>query len=175
MDDEQNYKLIGGDDQKNNDEPTDQETAYLINDCSTSNSTAQPSNSRSININSSSISDLINNTINSFNNNNPTSKLVIAAMLFHPILNLVIKDNPTVKKMYTKSQRKLIKRILIVFMLFCLIGFSATNAPGDGPIISFFLKFLLIIFLLIHTNIFNITNFNETIKFWKKVINKKDD
>ena len=174
MDDEQNYKLMGGDNQKNNDEPTDKETAFLINDCSTSNSIDQPINSRRNNINSSSVSDIINNTINSFDINNPSSKLVIAAMLFHPILNLIIQDNPTVKKMYTKSQRKLIKRILMFFMLFCLIGFSATNAPGDGPIMSFLLKFFLILFLLIHTNIFNVTNFDESIKFWKKAFNKKD-
>ena len=174
MEDDQNYRLIGGDEQKNNDEPTDKETAFLLNDCSTTNSQSQIRNSSRINCHTSSAIDLINSIVNSFDNNNPISKLVIAALLFHPIVNLIIRDNPTVNKMYTKYQRKIIKYTLIVFMLFFLIGFSTTSAPGDSSFISFILKFLLIIFLLIHTNIFNFTDFNETIKFWNKILNKKD-
>ena len=174
MDDDQNYRLIGGDDSKNNDEPSDRETAFLLNDCSTQNPTNEVRPSSRVNRNDASASDLINSIVNSFDNSNNISKFIIAALLFHPIINLVIQDNPTVKKLFTKPQRKLIKRILIVFMLFCLIGFSTSNAPGDNPFISFILKSLLIIFLLIHTNIFNITNFDATIKFWKKILSKKD-
>ena len=174
MDDDQNYRLIGGDDSKNNDEPSDRETAFLLNDCSTQNPTNEVRHSSRVNRNDASASDLINSIVNSFDNSNNISKFIIAALLFHPIINLVIQDNPTVKKLFTKPQRKLIKRILIVFMLFCLIGFSTSNAPGDNPFISFILKSLLIIFLLIHTNIFNITNFDATIKFWKKILIKKN-
>ena len=174
MEDDQNYRLIGGDDQKNNDEPTDKETAFLLNDCSSTNNQNQIRASSRNNCNTPSVIDLINNIVNSFDNNNLLSKFIIVTLLFHPIVNLIIKDNPTVKKMYTKHQRKIIKNILIVFMLFCLVGFSTTSAPGDGSFISFILKFLLVVFLLIHTNIFNFTNFNETIKFWNKILNKKD-
>ena len=180
-DDQNNYRLIGGDDSKKNDEPSDKETAYLLNDCSTFNQTDEITHSSRINRednnHSTSASGFVNGLVDSIGNNNNntfTSKLIVAALLFHPIINLMIQDNPTVKKMYTKPQRKLIKRILIVFMLFCLIGFSMSNAPGDNPFISFILKCLLIVFLLIHTNIFNITNFSATIKFWQKILSKKD-
>ena len=174
MEDEQNYRLIGGDETKNSDEPTDRETAYLLNDCTTTNTQNQiRHSSRSIS-NGSSVIELTNSIVNSLDNNNSFSKFIIAALLFHPITNLMLQDNPTVKKMYTKAQRKLIKNILIAFMLFCLIGFSMTNAPGDSAFLGFILKFLLVLFLLIHTNLFNITNFNETIKFWQKILNKKD-
>ena len=175
MDDEQNYKLIGGDETKNSFEPNDKETEYLLNDCSTPNTQNRINHSNSTNNNNPSVSEIINSIVNSFDNRNPVSKLVVGALLFHPILNLIIQDNPNVKKTFTKSQRKLIKRILIVFMFFCLIGFSTSTAGGTSGFIGFTLKFLLIIFLLIHTNIFNITNFNETIKFWKKVFNRKDE
>ena len=175
MEDEQNYKLIGGEESKNNFEPNDKETAYLLNDCSTPNIQNRINNSSRLNNNNPSASDLINGIVNSFDNRNPVSKFVIGTLLFHPIINLIIHDNPNVKKTFTKSQRKLIKRILIVFMLFCLIGFSSSSAGGTSGFMGFLLKSLLIIFLLIHTNIFNITNFNETIKFWKKVFNKKDE
>ena len=37
MDDENNYKLIG-DENKKTDEPNERETAFLINDCSSTNS-----------------------------------------------------------------------------------------------------------------------------------------
>ena len=173
MDDDHNYRLIGGDESKNNEEPTDKETAYLLNDCSRINSTNEPHNTSRINNNSSS-SEVVNNMVNAFDNNNFISKFILAALLFHPIINLIIQDNPTVKKMYTKAQRKMIKRIIIVFMLFCLIGFSSTNNPGCSGFMSFLLKFILITFLLIHTNIFNVTNFNETIKLWRKILSKKD-
>ena len=174
MEDDQNYRLIGGDDHKNSGEPTDKETAFLLNDCSTQNTRNQVQFSDRINSINYTIFDLINNIVNSFDNNNLISKLIITTLLFHPFINLIIQDNPTVKKTYTKAQRKLIKRILIVFMLFCLIGFSATTAPGDNSFISFILKALLVLSLLIHTNIFNIINFSETIKFWQKILNKKD-
>ena len=174
MEDEQNYRLIGGDESKNNEEPTDKETAYLLNDCSRVNSTNELGNTRGLNSNNSSASDVVNNIVNSFDNSNSLSKFIIGALLFHPIINLIIQDNPNVKKMFTKPQRKIIKRILIVFMLFCLIGFSSSNGRGTSGLLSFFLKFLLITFLLIHTNICNVTNFNETIKLWRKVLNKKN-
>ena len=175
MEDDHNYRLIGGDDSKNNEEPTDKETAYLLNDCSRVNSTNETYNTSGINNNNSSSSNIVNNFVNSYDNNNSlSSKLVITALLLHPIINLIIQDNPTVKKIYTKTQRKMIKRILIVFMLYCLIGFSSTNNPGCSAFMSFLLKFLLITFILIHTNIFNITNFSETIKLWRKILNKKD-
>ena len=174
MEDDHNYRLIGGDDSKNNEEPTDKETAYLLNDCSRVNSTNEAPNTNRINNNNSSSSNVVNNIVNSFDNNNSLSKFIIAALLFHPIINLIIQDNQAVKKMYTKTQRKMIKHILIVFMLFCLIGFSSTNNPGCSALMSFLLKFILITFLLIHTNIFNVTNFNETIKLWRKILNKKD-
>ena len=173
MEDENNYKLIG-DDHKKTDEPNDRETAFLINDCSTTNSTSDIHHSSERNSNPSSASEYINEMVNSMDSNNTSSKLVIAAFLFHPILSLIIQNNPTVKKTFTKAQRKLIKRILIFFMLFCLIGYSSSNIPSTRGIMGFVLKFVLIIFLLIHTNIFNITNFDETVKFWKKIISKKD-
>ena len=175
MEDDQNhYRLIGGDDTKNKDEPSYKETSYLLNDCSIHNAIDENSNSFRTNRNNQSESSLINNIVNHYDNDNATSKLVIGALLFHPIINIMIQDNPTVKKIFTKPQRKMIKNILIVVMLFCLVGFSTTNAPGDNRFISFILKFLLIVFLLIHTNLFNITNFNATIKFWQKILSKKD-
>ena len=173
MEDENNYKLIG-DDHKKTDEPNDRETAFLINDCSTTNSTSDIHHSSERSSSPSSASEYINEMVNSFDRNRASSKLVIAAFLFHPILSLFIQNNPTVKKTFTKAQRKLIKRILIFFMLFCLIGYSSSNIPSTRGIMGFVLKFVLIIFLLIHTNIFNITNFDETVKFWKKIISKKD-
>ena len=173
-DDQNNYRLIGGDDTKNNDEPSDKETAYLLNDCSTQNQINEVRHSSRTNINIQSVSNLINSIINSFDANNNITKFIIGALLFHPIINLMIQNNENVKKMFTKAQRKLIKHILIAFMLFCLIGFSASSAPGDNFVLSFILKLLLVIFLLIHTNIFNITNFDATLKFWKKILNKKD-
>ena len=160
MEDEKKYRLIDEEDNKKDDEPTSKETSSLLNEYSITNS-------RNINSISESSS-------NSDDTRNGLSKLTVAVLLFHPILSLFIQDSPVVKKLYTKAQRKLIKRISIVFMLYCLIGYSLTNAPGDGRFTSFLLKLFLIIFLLIHTNIFNITNFNETIKFWKKAFNKKD-
>ena len=173
MEDENNYKLIG-DDHKKTDEPNDRETAFLINDCSTTNSTSDIHHSSERCSSPSSASEYINEMVNTFDRNSTSSKLVIAAFLFHPILSLFIQNNPTVKKTFTKAQRKLIKRILIFFMLFCLIGYSSSNIPSTRGIMGFVLKFVLIIFLLIHTNIFNITNFDETVKFWKKIISKKD-
>ena len=173
MEDENNYKLIG-DDHKKNDEPNDRETAFLINDCSTTNSTSDIHHSSDRNSSPSSVSEFINGMVNSFDSDNASSKLVIAAMLFNPILSLVIQNNPTVKKTFTKAQRKLIKRALIIFMLYCLIGYSASNIPSTRGLLPFVLKFALVIFLLIHSNIFNITNFDETVKFWKKIISKKD-
>ena len=164
-DDQNNYRLIGGDDTKNNNEPSDKETAYLLNDCSTQNPINEVRHSSRTNINIQSASNLVNNVINSFDANNNITKFIIGALLFHPIFNLMIQDNPNVKKMFTKAQRKLIKHILIAFMLFCLIGFSASSAPGDNAFLSFILKFLLIAFLLIHTNLFNVTNFDATLKF----------
>ena len=145
-----------------------------MNDGSVQNTQNQTRCSDRINTINYSIFDLINNIVNSFDNNSLISKFIIAALLFHPLTNLIIQDNPTVKKTFTKSQRKLIKRILIVFMLFCFISFNTTIAPGDNGFICFILKTLLVLSLLIHTNIFNIFNFSETIKFWKKILSKKD-
>ena len=171
MDDE-NYRLIDGDDSKKNNGAIDKDSAYLINDGSTASRTNDEiQSSRNPVITAS---EFINNIVNSFDSNKNSTKIIVAALLFHPIINLIIQDNPNVRKVFTKSQRKLIKKILIVFMLFCLIGFSVTNSPGDGSFMSFFLKSLLIIFLLIHTNMFNFTDFDATINFWKKVFSKKD-
>ena len=142
MDDDHNYRLIGGDESKNNEEPTDKETAYLLNDCSRVNSTNELRNTRRINRSNSSGSDLVNNIVNSFDNNNTLSKFILGALLFHPIINLIIQDNPTIKKTFTKPQRKMIKRFLIVFMLFCLIGFSSSNTRSCSGLMSFFIKFL---------------------------------
>ena len=94
-------------------------------------------------------------------------------MLFHPVVNLMIQNNENVKKAFTKSQRKLIKKILIVFMFFCLIGFSTSHYQGDNYLLSFFIKFILVFFLLIHTNIFNVTNIEETARFWRKIFNNR--
>ena len=58
-------------------------------------------------------------------------------------------------------------------MLICLIGFSTSRFQGNNAFLSFFVKFTLILFLLIHSNVFNITNFDETKKFWKKVLDNK--
>ena len=174
MDDE-NYRLIDGDDSKKNNGTPNKDSAYLINDCSTTNRTNDDiQSSRNSSNPVITVSDFINNIVNSFDSNNNSTKIIIGVLLFHPILNLIIQDNPNVRKVFTKSQRKLIKKIMIVFMLFCLIGFSVSNSPGEGTFISFFLKSLLIIFLLIHTNICNFTDFDATIKFWKKIFSKKD-
>ena len=109
MEDDQNYRLIGGDETKNSDEPNDRETAYLLNDCTTTNSQSQIRHSSRLISSNSSVVELMNNIVNAFDNNNSFSKFIIAALLFHPVTNLMIQDNPTVKKMYTKAQRKLIK------------------------------------------------------------------
>ena len=176
MEDEHNYnyRLLGDDESKNKDEPTNKDTAYLLNDCSRINTTNVINNIRRNTNNNSSSSDFINNIVNSFEPNNLVSKFVVAALLFHPITNLIIHNNPNVNKIYTKSQRKIIKYILIFFLLLCLIGYSTANTPGKNSFMSFIIKFALITFLLIHTNIFNIINFNETIKLWKKALNKQD-
>ena len=62
---------------------------------------------------------------------------------------------------------------MIVFMLFCLIGFSTSHYQGSNYLLSFSLKFLLVFFLLVHTNIFNVTNIEETAKFWKKIFDNR--
>ena len=115
----------------------------------------------------------MNNIVDSFDPNNYYIKFIVAILLFHPIVNLMIQNNETVKKVYTKSQRKLIKKIMIVFMFFCLIGFSTSNFQGGNYLVNFFVKFLLVFFLLIHTNIFNVTNLDETAKFWRKIFDNR--
>ena len=170
--DDKNYKLIGGDYVKNTDHPNERETAYLLNDYSTSidrNNIYQDNSNRS-----SSPSNIINSIVNSMNTDKIICKLIIGIMLFHPIVNLIIQNNPNVKKAFNKSQRKLIKRLLILMMLFCLIGYSTSSFHGDNVFLSFFVKFTLILFLLIHSNVFNITNFDETKKFWKKIFYNKN-
>ena len=169
--DDRNYKLIGGDYLKNTDHPNERETAYLLNDYSISryrNNIYQDNSNRS-----SSPSNIINSIVNSMNTDKIICKLIIGIMLFHPIVNLIIQNNPNVKKAFNKSQRKLIKRLLILIMLICLIGFSTSRFQGNNAFLSFFVKFTLILFLLIHSNVFNITNFDETKKFWKKVLDNK--
>ena len=170
-DEEQNYRLIGGEDSKNKDEPNDKETAYLLNDVSPQNVSNQTRNSPSQY--SSSPSQIINGIVDSFDIDNYFTKFIIAIMLFHPIVSLMIQNNENVKKVFTKSQRKLIKRILIVFMFFCLIGFSTSNNQGNNILLNFLLKFLLVFFLLIHTNIFNVTDIDATARFWKKIFDNR--
>ena len=170
--DDRNYKLIGGDYLKNTDHPNERETAYLLNDYSISryrNNIYQDNSNRS-----SSPSNIINSIVNSMNTDKIICKLIIGIMLFHPIVNLIIQNNPNVKKAFNKSQRKLIKRLLILIMLICLIGFSTSRFQGNNAFLSFFVKFTLILFLLIHSNVFNITNFDETKKFWKKIFDNKN-
>ena len=168
MDDEdKNYHLIGGEESKNSDEPNDKETAYLLNDVSPQN-TSSPMRS-----NNSSSSNFFNEILNSFDPDSLFYKIFIGIMLFHPVVNLMIQNNENVKKAFTKSQRKLIKKILIVFMFFCLIGFSTSHYQGDNYLLSFFIKFILVFFLLIHTNIFNVTNIEETARFWRKIFNNR--
>ena len=170
--DDRNYKIIGGDYLKNTDHPNDRETAYLLNDYSTSryrNNIYQDNSNRS-----SSPSNIINSIIDSMDTENLFNKLIIGIMLLHPIVNLIIQNNENVKKTFNKSQRKLIKRLLILMMLFCLIGYSTSSFHGDNVFLSFFVKFTLILFLLIHSNVFNITNFDETKKFWKKIFDNKN-
>ena len=170
--DDRNYKLIGGDYLKNTDHPNERETAYLLNDYSTSidrNNIYQDNSNRS-----SSPSNIINSIVDSMDTENFFNKIIIGIMLLHPIVNLIIQNNPNVKKAFNKSQRKLIKRLLILMMLFCLIGYSTSSFHGDNVFLSFFVKFTLILFLLIHSNVFNITNFDETKKFWKKIFDNKN-
>ena len=170
--DDKNYKLIGGDYVKNTDHPNERETAYLLNDYSTSidrNNIYQDNSNRS-----SSPSNIINSIIDSMDTENLFNKIIIGIMLLHPIVNLIIQNNENVKKTFNKSQRKLIKRLLILMMLFCLIGYSTSSFHGDNVFLSFFVKFTLILFLLIHSNVFNITNFDETKKFWKKIFDNKN-
>ena len=169
--DDKNYKLIEGEDSKNTDQPNDKETAYLLNDYSTH------TNSHNIyqdndNI-SSSPSSIMNSMVSSMNTDEFFPKLIIGIMLFHPIVSLFIQNNENVKKAFNKFQRKLIKRLLILMMLICLIGYSTSSFQGDNVFLRFLLKITLIIFLLIHTNVFNITNFEETRRFWKKVLDNK--
>ena len=163
-----NYRLIGGEDQKNRDEPNDKETAYLLNDVTPQNTSNQIRENSS-----SSPSNVFNSILNSFDAENYITKLIIGIMLFHPIVSLMIQNNQNVQKAYTKSQRKFIKKILIVFMFFCLVGFSTSNYQGNNYFLSFFIKFILVFFLLIHTNIFNVTNIEETARFWKKIFNNR--
>ena len=150
MDEEdQNYRLIaGGEETKNSDEPNDKETAYLLNDISPQNSLSQTRRNNYSQNSSSSPSNLMNNIVDTFDTNNYFFKFIIAILLFHPIVNLMIQNNQTVKKAFTKSQRKLIKRIMIVFMLFCLIGFSTSNFQGGNYLVNFFIKFMLVFFYL---------------------------
>ena len=171
-DEDQNYRLIGGEETKNSEEPNDKETAYLLNDISPQNISNQSRNNY-IHNSSSSPSNVMNNLVDSFDVNNYFFKFIIAILLFHPIVNLMIQNNETVKRVYTKSQRKLIKKIMIVFMLFCLIGFSTSNYQGGNYFINFLIKFLLVFFLLIHTNIFNVTNLEETARFWRKIFDNR--
>ena len=175
MDEEdQNYRLIGGGEEtKNSDEPNDKETAYLLNDISPQNTSSQTGRNNYSQNSSSSPSNLMNNIVDTFDTNNYFFKFIIAILLFHPIVNLMIQNNQTVKKAFTKSQRKLIKRIMIVFMLFCLIGFSTSNFQGGNYLVNFFIKFMLVFFLLVHTNIFNVTNLEETAKFWRKIFDNR--
>ena len=169
MDDEdRSYRLIGGEDSKNTDEPNDKETAYLLNDVSPQNTSNRISNSSS-----PSSLNVFDGILNSFNVDYYFSKIIIGIMLFHPIVSLMIQNNENVKKAFTKSQRKFIKKILIVFMFFCLVGFSSSSYQGSSYLLSFFVKFLLVFFLLIHTNIFNVTNIEETAKFWKKIFDNR--
>ena len=170
-DEDQNYRLIGGDETKNTDEPNDKETAYLLNDISPQNRN-HPRNNY-IHNSSSNPSNIMNNLVDSFDPNNYFIKFIIAILLLHPIVNLMIQNNETVKRVYTKSQRKLIKRIMVLFMFFCLIGFSTSNFQGGNYLVNFFVKFLLVFFLLIHTNIFNVTNLDETAKFWRKIFDNR--
>ena len=162
MEDEgQNYHLIGGEDSKNNnDDQNDKETAYLINDGSN-----QIQNVQNI---SPSSSNIINTLTNSFDINNFFSKFIIIVLLLNPIISLMIENNKIVKKVLNKSKRTLIKRILIIFMLFCLFGISSTNIH-ETYFLEFFCKFLLVFFLLIHTNILNVFKLEETAQFWKKI------
>ena len=177
MDEEdQNYRLIGGGEEtKNSDEPNDKETAYLLNDISPQNTSSQTRRNNYSQNSSSSPSNLMNNIVDTFDTNNYFFKFIIAILLFHPIVNLMIQNNQTVKKAFTKSQRKLIKRIMIVFMLFCLIGFSTSNFQGGNYLVNFFIKFMLVFFLLVHTNIFNVTNLEETAKFWRKIFDNRNN
>ena len=115
MEDDQNYRLIGGDETKNSDEPSDRETAYLLNDCTTTSSQNQVRHSSRLISNNSSVVDLMNNIVNAFDNNNSFSKFIIAALLFHPITNLMIQDNPTVKKKVYKSTKKINKTYINSF------------------------------------------------------------
>ena len=167
-DNDNNYRLIGGEDSKNTDEPNDKETAYLLNDVSPRNTSNQIRENSS-----SSPSSVFNGILNSFDSDNYFTKLIIGIMLFHPIVSLMIQNNENVKKTFTKSQRKLIKKVLIVFMFFCLVGFSSSSYQGSNYFLSFFIKFILIFFLLIHTNIFNVTNIEETARFWRKIFNNR--
>ena len=50
MEDDQIYRLIGGDDHKNSGEPTDKETAFLLNDCSIQSTQNQVQCSDRINV-----------------------------------------------------------------------------------------------------------------------------
>ena len=171
-DEDQNYRLIGGDEAKNTDEPNDKETAYLLNDISPQNTTNQTRNNYNQN-SSSTPSNIINGIVDSFDINNYYTKFIIGILLFHPIVSLMIQNNENVKKTFTKSQRKLIKRIMIVFMFFCLIGFSTSSYQGNNYFLNFCLKFLLVLFLLIHTNIFNVTDLGETARFWRKIFDNR--
>ena len=171
-DEDHNYRLIGGGEEtKNSEEPNDKETAYLLNDISPQNRTQTRNNY--IHNSSSNPSNIMNNLVDSFDTNNYYIKFIVAILLLHPIVNLMIQNNETVKRVYTKSQRKLIKKIMIVFMFFCLIGFSTSNFQGGNYLVNFFVKFLLVFFLLIHTNIFNVTNLEETAKFWRKIFDNR--
>ena len=167
MEDEDNYHLIEGENTKNQNEPNDKETAYLINNGA--NNQNQNINTHNI---SSSPSNMIDNLVNSFDINNFFTKFIIIILLFHPIISLFIENNSYVKKALNKSKRKLIKKILIIFMLFCLFGFSAVHSH-ENYFFEFCCKFLLVFFILIHTNIFNVFNLDETAKLWKKIFDNK--
>ena len=171
-DEDQNYRLIGGDEAKKTDEPNDKETAYLLNDVSPQNTSNLNRNNHNQN-SSATPSNIMNGIVDSFDSNNYYTKFIVAILLFHPIVSLMIQNNENVKKIFTKSQRKLIKRIMIVFMFFCLVGFSTSSNQGGNYLLNFCLKFLLVFFLLIHTNIFNVTDLGETARFWRKIFDNR--
>ena len=170
MEDEQGYRLIDGDqnnNEKNDNNSNKDETSPILNDeyqFDRINDVRQ-SNNRNRSGYFNNINDVINSIYN-LDNDGKMTKFIVIALLFHPIISLFIQDNPTVQKVLTLKQRKLISNILLLFMSICLFRFFWTQSHGCNGLLFFSLKLLLFVSILIHSGIIN--------KFIKKNMLKKN-
>ena len=170
MEDEQGYRLIDGDQNNNvkhnNDSNRGETSTFFNNDYQLDRiNVVRTSNTRNNSGYFNNINDVLTSIYN-LDNDGKMTKIIVIALLFHPIVSLFIQDNPIVQKVLTLKQRKLISITLLVFMSLCLLGFFWTNPHGSNGLLICSLKLLLFICILIHSGIIN--------KFIKKNMLKKN-